>query len=61
MLKTEYFFVRVTPLEKAAVQQLAQDNRDQSRIVRLLLREGLERRGLWPPARVPERQAAGGP
>ena len=50
MRKTESLQVRCTPLERKALEAVAQaEGRKMSEMLRELIREGAQKRGLWPP------------
>lgn len=53
MPKTERLGVLVTPLEKAAVQKLAEveGGLSQAALIRRLIRREARRQGLWPTAK----------
>lgn len=49
MTKDSRIIARVTDEERRAIRQLSGPERKQSVVIRELIREGLQRRGLWPP------------
>lgn len=53
---TQTLVVQVAPAHKATLRALAQQNAEpMAVVVRRLIREEAERRGLWPLAEPPER------
>jgi len=55
--RDEAFRLVMTPLEKSALEALAEhDDGSQAAIVRRLVRSEAERRGLWPMPATPARE-----
>ena len=60
MHKTKTWTVRCTPMERLALEMLAQrEDRKRSEMLREIVRDAAKRHGLWPPDQV-QAQGSGG-